>query len=204
MIARRNFISLCVIAVVLTLAATSQTKRSTSVASLHHSQVVSIRAHVDSWIRGYTKWSTSHPELLFNRKGKNQQSTEPDDSSLRIDLQWPFLACFKPNGDLIYVGMESGANGRFLSALPKSAHINLTPDVYPPQPPFGVYFDIFPDLRPYRASILSKNEPILLTICSASASACKEQNDATTELKKRLSTLHIQLIEVQIVPNGKQ
>lgn len=205
MIVLRNLAISVVAAVLFAHVASAQNTRIASTASTHPSGVISFHAHVDAWIKGYTQWTTSHPELLFGPSSKHPQSSGSDDTSLRIDLRWPFLAYFKPNGDLVYVGMDSGSNVRFLQGLPRSAQTSAnSEDVYPPQPPLNVYFDIFPDLQRYKARMLTQKHPVLLTICQDIAPACKDQESAAAEIKKRLTALQIQLVEVEIVPNNKQ
>jgi hypothetical protein len=170
-----------------------------------HATEVSFHAHVNDWIKGYTKWSTSHPELLFGPGTPSAQASgQPNDSSLQIDLRWPFLSYFGPDGQLIYAGMESNANVAFLQSLAKAAPNHPAKPLYPPQPPLEVYFDIFPQLQRYKSVLLAHKRPVLLTICQDIAPACKQQNDAIAAVKKRLPALKTQLVEVMIVPDNKQ
>jgi len=183
-------------------------RRPAGQAKRNSSSVVSVDAHVEEWIKGYTKWSTSHPELLFGAGTPSNEAAKAsgrtDDSSLRIDLRWPFMSYFGSDGNLIYAGMESESNLAFLQSLQKSGPIQKGKPLYPPQPPLGAYFDFFPGLNAQKALLLSRKHPVLLTICKVTAKACKQQNEAIAEFKNRLPALRTELVEITIIPSGKK
>ena len=170
--------------------------------------VISFHTHVGNWIRGYSQWSTSHPELLFGPSAPQSQAAQgkgqTDDSSLHINLKWPFVSYFGTDGGLIYAGMNSDANITFVQSLPRSGQSHQAPAPFPPQPSLDAYFDIFPPLQRYKSALLTQKRPVLLTICQDTAPACKKQDEAIAAFEKRLPALHLQLIKAVVVPDNKQ
>lgn len=151
--------------------------------------VIFVEATPKAWTDGYAGWMNAHPAIV---------AALDKGSGLQIKLSTPFLDYFGVDGKSVYSNTSAAANIDFLHKLPQFGEKKALHGEGDLEPTAGDYLEMFPKLDAYKASIVARKRPVLLTICTYEKPECVQQNQALSAVKSRATALGIQVVEVKL------
>lgn len=181
--------SLCVLALARPVFSQSTT------AQVNTANVVSIEASSKELAQGYLAWLHKHPEFRPGSGSKLAQSGKAGDS---YKILWPTLDIYSTAGISIYHSNDSEKNVRIIHALPQiSPKFGVTPGNHS-RPTLDEAKAMFPEFSHIAIPFSAHIRYTLFVINYAQRPACKAQDAAMQQLKKRVNGSQIRIIEVRI------
>jgi hypothetical protein len=152
----------------------------TTTKSNHLNNIV-VSASVEEMTNGYLDWLEHHPEPTA--AGKPQK------------ILMPTLDLYSPTGTSIYFGTDSGANAAFVHTLPQGiTNVGMTE----PRPSLKEAIEMFSELRAKENALLADKRYTLFAVTYLNWERSKQQNEAVEELRRRISSTNIRIIEVRL------